>query len=375
MLNNSYSITKILSIIFAFSLISSNLITNAQNKNSIEDIKKVQKNIREKDPQKAVSEVLTQKSKDTLVSKQKNLEIQIDQVNKKVKINNQNKGDTTIGIPNVDQLNDGINVDNQVVFSSKNNKFDVFVEALDGGMRQVINIKDSSAPTVYDFPVELLVGEKLVLNEDGSASVVTQDSERDRKLKEEINQKSPELKIKSGKSKIVIAKPWAKDANNKELSTSYSIINGNILRQTIDTKNAVFPVVADPLWCGSAVSSTNWFYNTGAQSSTYPNEFGWTLSVYPSWCGILGASTDWYSTYWSAWLDVCSANGTGGWCSLWNNDQYASMFYQYVCHYNQIGALKKFINGSSETVWNLDEWRPNVGWFSTVANQCNPKKL
>jgi Protein of unknown function (DUF2599) len=48
------------------------------------------------------------------------------------------------------------------------------------------------------------------------------------------------------------------------------------------------------------------------------------------------------------------------------------MFYQFVCHYNQIGLLKALIPGSTQGAWNIDEWRPNVGWWSTVANACNP---
>jgi Protein of unknown function (DUF2599) len=346
MLSKSHSITKILSIIFAFSLISSNLITNAQTKNSIEDIKKVQKNIREKDPQKVVSQELTQKSKNTLSSPQDNLEIEIDQVNKKVKINNQNKGDTTIGIPNIDQLNDGINVDNQVVFGSKNNKFDVFIEALDGGMRQVINIKDNTAPTTYDFPVELNTNEKLVVNEDGSASVITPDSQEDKIKKIEINQKNPELKLKSGKSKILIAKPWAKDANNKELSTSYSIINGNTLRQTIDTKNAVFPVVADPIWCGNAVASTSWLWRNNVVSA----------SIVPTNCGAWGGQA-WYS-----WEEAYSKIDNRYWD---RNTNYWSMYNQYACHVDFAKGYKP--------QWNIEPSKADKGYwgFANFWDQCN----
>ncbi len=351
MLNKSHSITKILSTIFVFLLVCSSLPINAQPKNSIEDIKKVQKNIREKDPQKTVSQELAQKSKDTVISKQNNLEIEIDKVTKKVRINNQNKGNITIGIPNVDQLNDGINVDNQVVFGSKNNKFDVFVEAVDGGMRQVINIKDSTAPTIYDFPVELSEGENIVLNEDGSASIIGQDSKKDKELKAEINQKNPEFKLKSGKTKIAIAKPWAKDADNKELSTSYSIVNGNILRQTIDTKNAVFPVVADPMYCGDGVSYITWEWRPG-----------WSDSVRPTWCGR-------YSThdFWNLWQETVDKTPPATiWDKQYGTSKYWSMYDQLLCHWMDWRAY------GFKSEWNLEPLRPNVGLQATRNATCNP---
>lgn len=351
--NKIHGITKVISVIFALSLISSSLISNAQNKNSIEDIKKIQKNIREKDPQKIVPKELKQKSKDILNSNQGNLDIEIDQINKKVKINNQVKGNTTIGIPNVEQLNSGINVDNQVVFSSKNNKFDVLVEAVDGGMRQVINIKDSSAPTVYDFPVELTAGEKLTLNEDGSAKVTSEDSQNDKKLKAEINQKNPEQKLTEGKVKLIIGKPWAKDANNKDLKTSYSIVDNKILRQTIDTKNAVFPVVADPIWCGNAVSSTTWIYRDNM----------WSASIYPTGCGAWGGQS------WDSWLEAYGkisnyGSYNGNWYYVWDkSSNYWSMYNQYACHVDWPGGLK--------TPWNIEPSRADKGYWGFWNDFCN----
>lgn len=41
------------------------------------------------------------------------------------------------------------------------------------------------------------------------------------------------------------AAPWAKDAGDRSLATSYSL-KGHVLTQTIETAGAVFPVVADP---------------------------------------------------------------------------------------------------------------------------------
>ncbi|MDQ1289103.1 MAG: hypothetical protein QG622_2669 [Actinomycetota bacterium] len=43
----------------------------------------------------------------------------------------------------------------------------------------------------------------------------------------------------------IISKPWAVDASGRNLPTRYSI-NGECFTQTVDTKGATFPVVADP---------------------------------------------------------------------------------------------------------------------------------
>jgi hypothetical protein len=43
----------------------------------------------------------------------------------------------------------------------------------------------------------------------------------------------------------VIAPPWAVDAGGRRLPTHYTV-DGDTLRQHVDTRSAVFPVVADP---------------------------------------------------------------------------------------------------------------------------------
>lgn len=44
---------------------------------------------------------------------------------------------------------------------------------------------------------------------------------------------------------MTVAQPWARDANGKDLPTSYTL-DGTTLTQTVDTATAAFPVVADP---------------------------------------------------------------------------------------------------------------------------------
>jgi len=46
---------------------------------------------------------------------------------------------------------------------------------------------------------------------------------------------------------MVLAAPWAVDANGVSLPTSYTV-KGKTIIQTIDTKGAAFPIVSDPDW-------------------------------------------------------------------------------------------------------------------------------
>lgn len=45
----------------------------------------------------------------------------------------------------------------------------------------------------------------------------------------------------------VLSAPWAKDAEGRDLATSYSV-EGDTVVQTVDVTDASFPVVADPTW-------------------------------------------------------------------------------------------------------------------------------
>lgn len=99
----------------------------------------------------------------------------------------------------------------------------------DGRNVSYVVIKDASAPSDYHFRIGS-VGEGLKLIPDNRGGVTVLDS--------------------SGNLVNTILAPWAKDANGKNLPTSYSVV-GNRITQHVDTKGATFPVVADPQYgCG-----------------------------------------------------------------------------------------------------------------------------
>lgn len=317
------------------------------NQKSTTNFSKTLQNLDRLDPQKPKSQKLTKdkNNPNELISDQNNLQIKFNLKDKKVKLQNKDKGDITIGIPNPDNFDSVDEVDNKLIYSGINSKTDIIVDGVDGGVRQIINIKDSSAPSFYDFNVELSPGDKLELtSENGSV-----------------------VKDKDNKTKVVVAKPWARDANGKELMTWYTIQNSNTLRQNIDLKNAVFPVVADPAWCGNQINKVQW-----AWRNIYSNRHNWSLEVSPTWCGRFLATDTW-----GAWTEVydltprCSRYSgntcvTIPWNKQWNTSQYWSMYNQFVCHYaNPLAQITK-------SEWNLEPWRPNVGLSGMYRARCNP---
>jgi hypothetical protein len=189
-------------------------------------------------------------------------------------------------------------------------------------VRQTINIKDSSAPKSYNFPMELQAGQRIIVNKDGSANVVNSNNE----------------------SITTMLKPWARDSSNKELSTYYTIDN-NILRQHITTDNMTkYPVKADPTWCGKLINFSEWIDR--------PSEGGKSLSIDPTWCGrnydgeegfkeILWRAT--WNDEWQ-WGDRNSNNQTY---------RYKVMRQQYLCHYHFATFKPR---------WNIEPWRPLVSW-------------
>jgi len=69
------------------------------------------------------------------------------------------------------------------------------------------------------------------------------------------------LVIQNGKWVGRFSAPWAVDANNRSLPTSYSITS-NTITQTVDTTGAQFPVVSDPHYTWGIITGTVYFNKT-----------------------------------------------------------------------------------------------------------------
>lgn len=97
-------------------------------------------------------------------------------------------------------------------------------------------LADQSAPTSYRY---CLPGSELAALPDGSVAVFEAAAE---------GAAAPAVRVQAQ-----IEKPWAVDAGGRGLPTQYAVA-GTCLTQTIDTRGAAFPVVADP-----SVDFVKWF--------------------------------------------------------------------------------------------------------------------
>ena len=129
---------------------------------------------------------------------------------------------------------------------------------------------------------------------------------------------------------------------------------GTVLRQNIDLKDASFPVVADPAWCGNTVANVYWDIWVG---------YGQLYSVLPTWCGRYSASTSamWNDMlaikpiYWSNWANYLHKS---------NYEIQMSMYHQLECH-NVFGFFQK-------ERYNLDIWRRDAPTYWEQYNAgCN----
>lgn len=201
---------------------------------------------------------------------------------------------------------------------------DLAVQTFNDGVRVQTVLRGADAPTEFTYPVAVPPGGRLAQGENGSVAVLDADG------------------VPRGGFDV----PWAKDSNGRDVPTSY-LIRGNAVVQTVQHAGASYPVVADP-WLGiSLISSASWTYRSG---------LGWTLMVSPTgWARAQAGG------YWP---------GSAGWDELYAKYRYrglntnlGGMRDQYICH-QQFAAWK--------STWNLDEWRPDVSYASTVAAACNP---
>ena len=99
------------------------------------------------------------------------------------------------------------------------------LEGIESAMRAVITIPDAQAPLEYEFPLDLPEGARASVQDEGGVLIENQD----------------------GELISAVGIPWAVDAEGKELDTHFSIRDG-VLVQRVEHGDAVYPVVADPIW-------------------------------------------------------------------------------------------------------------------------------
>lgn len=253
--------------------------------------------------------------------------------------------DNSIGVslPVNDTFNDISFDKDKIIFSSKNEEYDLIVENIDGGVRNIINIDSINSPDSYIFNLDLSYNDYIEKQPDGGVMI----------------------KNSLGEIKSVILKPWAKDSNGIDLNTYYEI-NGTNLVQKIDMNNAVFPVIADPIFCSKFYDSIEWVNR--------PTEGGLTLSIAPNWCGrnlslnpwniksVFENKVRWDAPYHNDW-NWGDRNTSSG--------KYKSLYKQFYCHAD-IAFWK--------SRWNIEPWRSEKSWWATYNSKqsdgniipCNP---
>ncbi len=144
-----------------------------------------------------------------------------------------------------------------------------------------------------------------------------------------------------------VATPWARDAKGQSVATSYAV-RGTTLVQTIEpSSTSVYPIVADPYFFIDLIDHATWVYHSG---------YGWTLQVSPTTWGRLNGGA--YGIGAFAWDELYTKYRNRGLCCNLNG-----MRDQLICHW-QFAFWRN--------TYNLDEWRPDVGYVQTVNSSCNP---
>lgn len=220
------------------------------------------------------------------------------------------------------------------------------VQATDDGFRIHTVIRSAAAPTEYTHAVTLPSGTHLAM-----ASSLPTDAEDPGRA---TGTADGVLIVRDADNALVagFSSPWARDAHGVAVATRFEVRNGALV-QIVDhatTSGVVYPVVADPYLGFSLIKSYTWAYTTGS---------GYTLRAYPTAWARAHAGSYYVGTLGFKELQ----SKTGG--SL--NTNVGGMRDQYICHQQWVAIWEP-----SKASWNLDEWRPDVSYYSTVRARCNP---
>lgn len=153
---------------------------------------------------------------------------------------------------------------------------------------------------------------------------------------------------RNGEMISALYQPWATDATGAAVPTHY-VVNGSTLTQIVEHRAAdyVYPVVADPT---QTLPGSNSYYSKIVLNIDM-NAGTTIVAVYPA------PNVN--------WLRVARSTGVSAYNDLVPSTYEGRKYHdQLVCHWGGAGYFK--------TPWNLDSWRPDVGYAATVAAACNP---
>lgn len=219
--------------------------------------------------------------------------------------------------------------DGTVTFASKTAPTSLAIQAFDQGVRIHVVLKSALASSAYAYVMSLPTGGSVQLLANGGVAILASDNS-----------------FGGG-----FAPPWATDSDGRAVPTHYEL-RGSTLMQIVDhtAGQYTYPVVADPYYGLTLIDHASWVWHTE----------GWTFAVTP--------------TFWARMNAGSYSAGAAGWDELYDryrnsglNTNLNGMRDQYICH--QVFVA---VRDPGRATWNIDEWRPDVGWFQTVNSQCNP---
>lgn len=232
--------------------------------------------------------------------------------------------------------------DKTVTYASVLPSTDIAIQAFNDSVRIETILRDGKAPTEYTYPVDVPAGGNVTIAPDGG--VVIEDA--------------------NGLPHAGFIAPWAKDATGRDVATHYEIRGLNVV-QVVEHAGATYPVVADPWIFGDLIENASWVYYSGPD---YPWQagLGATLKVAPTlWARVFSGS---YPVGAAGFDELYSKyRGVKLWDFFSIDMNYNGMRDQFICH-QQIVALRD----PFKATWNLDTWRPDVGYLETVNTRCNP---
>lgn len=131
-----------------------------------------------------------------------------------------------ISLPAASSLEEGVLTSNgTVVYTDDSHHASVAVQTLSNGDTRVQTIiRDSRAE--HEFGYEM-PGYQAIRNADGTAAFVADSAEG---------------------AYIPVEKPWAVDANGKDVETYYEVRGTKLFQVVVADETTVYPVVADPTW-------------------------------------------------------------------------------------------------------------------------------
>ncbi|WP_243398974.1 DUF2599 domain-containing protein [Cryobacterium zongtaii] len=225
----------------------------------------------------------------------------------------------TIGLPGSSVAAPGVIENGTVSYENGNGSSSVALANSDGSVSLDTVIQDAAAPAVYAYELSAPEGAALSLDAQGGVTVSATD----------------------GKFISYLLPPTALDASGDSVQSSYAV-EGQTLVQTVNHQGAAYPVVA------MAAAASRFFSNVVVDTTA--DSRGHIVRVYPIGTGpnpqIPSAAVfDDYKTWVSA---------------TYEGQKFRD---QLICH---------VANAQGKSPWNLDAWRPNVGYAATVAALCNP---